>query len=129
MQVCCLILFQENKILACRRALHKSNGGLWEFPGGKLKQGESEESCIVREIQEELNITLKSVTRIQSFQSENIHLIPFISSSYLGKINALEHAEIAFFKAEDLPLLNWSPADIPLMSYILTHLNSLKSTL
>lgn len=48
----------QGQILIARRRQGKSQGGLWEFPGGKLEAGESPEACLVRELREEMNIEI-----------------------------------------------------------------------
>ncbi len=54
---CAIILFQ-NKILVTQRSESMKLPLKWEFPGGKLEPGESEEACIIREIKEELNLNI-----------------------------------------------------------------------
>jgi ADP-ribose pyrophosphatase len=53
------LLDADNRILLGKRPEGKSMAGLWEFPGGKLEEGESPEAALVRELQEELGITTK----------------------------------------------------------------------
>ncbi len=54
------IILKEDKILIAKRGLDKKFGGRWEFPGGKLEPGESLQDCIKRELEEELNISIKN---------------------------------------------------------------------
>ncbi|WP_454060632.1 (deoxy)nucleoside triphosphate pyrophosphohydrolase [Elizabethkingia ursingii] len=58
-RVVCGVIFNEGRILLCRRKPEKSLGGYWEFPGGKIEVGETEEESLYRELQEELGITVK----------------------------------------------------------------------
>ena len=53
------IFTKGEKVLACRRAPHKSSPGLWEFPGGKVEAGESSFAALEREIKEELGFECK----------------------------------------------------------------------
>ncbi|HEX9972357.1 MAG TPA: (deoxy)nucleoside triphosphate pyrophosphohydrolase [bacterium] len=53
------IIVGDGKILITQRPFHDAFGGLWEFPGGKQEQGESLEQCLVREIYEELAVTIQ----------------------------------------------------------------------
>ena len=53
------IIWNKSRILIAKRRSNDTLGGLWEFPGGKKKQGESLEACLIREIKEELGILIK----------------------------------------------------------------------
>lgn len=53
------IIYKGDKFLIAQRNLKKSQGGLWEFPGGKIEQGESREDALKREIREEFNAEIK----------------------------------------------------------------------
>ena len=50
--------WKENKILISKRPTNVMLGGLWEFPGGKIKENEISEDCVKREIKEELNVSV-----------------------------------------------------------------------
>lgn len=58
--VCAVIIF-EGKVLATQRRWDKSNPNKWEFPGGKVEQYETNEESLIREIKEELNITIQPI--------------------------------------------------------------------
>lgn len=129
MRVCCLILFQDDKILACKRSANTSNGSLWEFPGGKIKPGETEEECIIREIKEELNIHIHPAFRLDTFTTGIIQLIPMLTSSYKGHLQLLEHDSMSFYPPEELNNLDWCPADIPIVKYLLENMDEVKRRL
>ncbi|MFA4977167.1 MAG: NUDIX domain-containing protein [Sphingobacterium sp.] len=57
--VVCGIIFKDDLVLICRRKPEKSLGGYWEFPGGKVEDGESNEESLLRELIEELNLKVK----------------------------------------------------------------------
>ena len=73
--------------------------GKWEFPGGKMEPGESTEACILREILEELNISILITKPLPSFtfvgNSLSIRLIPFLAAIHSGEISLTEHSEFA----------------------------------
>ena len=60
--VAAVISDDEGRVLACRRAPHKSLAGLWEFPGGKVEQGESTHDALCRELREEIGIEVRTAT-------------------------------------------------------------------
>ncbi len=56
------IIWREGRYLAAQRPLHKRHGGYWEFPGGKVEEGESLEQALARELSEELTISVEFCT-------------------------------------------------------------------
>ncbi|WP_208441338.1 (deoxy)nucleoside triphosphate pyrophosphohydrolase [Bartonella raoultii] len=71
--VACALLDQDNRVLLTKRPQGKSLAGLWEFPGGKVEQGEIPETSLIRELEEELGIYV---------QADNLHPLTFASHSY-----------------------------------------------
>jgi 8-oxo-dGTP diphosphatase len=125
-QVTCAIIVKEGKILAAQRSERMSLPLKWEFPGGKLMEGESEEDCLKREILEELNIaitiTSKLTTSIHDYGNFTIALIPFLAEYAGGEIKLHEHRQIGWFTKEELTALDWAPADIPILHELLALL-------
>ena len=64
-EVVAAIIYKDNKFLIAQRNLKKSQGGLWEFPGGKIEHGETREEALKREIYEEFHAEIK-VRRISN---------------------------------------------------------------
>mgnify|MGYP006246193805 CR=1 FL=1 len=100
LRVTCGVISQNGKFLIVQRA-HTSRHALkWEFPGGKIEPGETEEECMVRELKEELNIEIKVLQRMESVVCEEvdciIELIPFKCSIISGEITLLEHIKMAW---------------------------------
>ncbi|WP_439183187.1 (deoxy)nucleoside triphosphate pyrophosphohydrolase [Carboxylicivirga taeanensis] len=118
-QVTCAIIVDEGKILAALRQRQMSQNWKWEFPGGKIDEGESHEDCIRREIKEELNIhisiTGKLTPIIHCCPEKSIELIPFICSIEKGKVNAVDHEKVCWFTPTELKSLNWAEADFNVM--------------
>lgn len=113
--VTCAIIVRKQTVLACLRAEGSEHAHQWEFPGGKIEEGETAEECIVRELFEELNIKvklgeqLKSV--IQEYDKITIRLIPFLCDLTNGAPLAKEHSAIRWQPLAELDVLNWSKAD------------------
>jgi 8-oxo-dGTP diphosphatase len=118
-QVTCAIIEQDGRILAARRNRKQSNGGLWEFPGGKIHEQESPADALRREIREELGVSIDIINRLPAcsycYPGFEITLIPFICILLEGPPQALEHEEIRWIAISDADSLQWSPADIPVL--------------
>jgi 8-oxo-dGTP diphosphatase len=91
----------------------------WEFPGGKVEEGESCEACLRRELFEELAIHVDIVECLPqsdySYPSFTITLYPFICTIRSGEIVLGEHAALCWLHPADLLTLDWAEADIPVV--------------
>jgi 8-oxo-dGTP diphosphatase len=118
--VTCAIIVAEGRVLAARRALNRSQGGLWEFPGGKMHVGETAEACICREIAEELGTAVQIIARLPDclhhYPDKSVCLIPFICKPVKeAEFQAIEHEEIRWCSDEELSALDWCAADVPVL--------------
>jgi 8-oxo-dGTP diphosphatase len=120
--VCGVIENSEGRFLACLRPAGKHLGGLWEFPGGKVDPGESPESALVRELQEELavdvEVGLPLTAVIWSYEERTIRLLPFRCSIVGGELRAIEHEKLCWCLPEDFNDLPWADADVPILREI-----------
>jgi 8-oxo-dGTP diphosphatase len=96
----------------------------WEFPGGKINDGESPQECLRREIVEELGVRI-SVGRLLPSHTHDyavftVTLHPFICAIESGQITPHEHAAIVWLTPEELPSLDWAEADLPVMETYLS---------
>ena len=120
-EVVAAIIFFENKILCLKRGYSKYDyiSFKYEFPGGKIKNDESNVNALKREIKEELNIDIiiknKFKTIIHNYPDFNIKLHSYICSTnnFYGKL--YEHSEYKLLKINELKSVNWLEADIPLI--------------
>ncbi|WBT09763.1 (deoxy)nucleoside triphosphate pyrophosphohydrolase [Corynebacterium sp. SCR221107] len=116
-QVTGAVLVKDGLILAAQRSLTKSQGGLWEFPGGKVEPGETPEQSLARELKEELLCDAKIGDLITTSEHTYEHATIVLSTYFctlLGNAPRLtEHQEIRWMKPEELATLDWAPADIP----------------
>lgn len=110
---------QPLELLAARRSLNMPEAGFWEFPGGKLEPDESPENCLMRELEEELGISVsveRALTPVSQNQSTRIlQLLPFICTLQQGRPEAREHEQLLWAGPADLLKLNWIPADLVIL--------------
>jgi 8-oxo-dGTP diphosphatase len=130
-RVTCAIIECNGEVLITQRSASMSQPLLWEFPGGKVEAGETDKSCLVREILEELNLNVtphKGLTpSICTYSFKTVILIPFLCSLDGGELKLLEHADSRWVGVEELLDFNWCPADIPIVKeYILLKNNKRK---
>ena len=105
--------------LVGRRPIGGAFGGLWEFPGGKLKPGESQQAALIREIKEELGVSvtpgdLLARGHATSFKHE-ITLDIYLATMDLPQqvVRKREHDELRFCSVTEIDQLAWAPADLP----------------
>jgi 8-oxo-dGTP diphosphatase len=123
LSVTCAIIVFGDKILVTQRSASMTLPLKWEFPGGKLQQGESEEECISRELKEELSIDVQIIKRLTCskfhYDTFSINLIPFLVAYVGGELQLSEHKEAKWLAKEELISLDWAPADIPILNELL----------
>ena len=94
-----------------------SHPGKWEFPGGKVEENETPEECLVREIQEELGVTVEILQRLPvhpyTYKSGfSLELIPFRCRIQSGYLAPHQHSEIRWVKKEEIHNLDLAGADV-----------------
>jgi 8-oxo-dGTP diphosphatase len=122
--VCGIIKNSSGQFLACRRGLERHLGGLWEFPGGKIDEGETAELAIERELMEELGVTVRVGEPLSAVVewtdgAVSIRLRGFFCEIVQGEPHAHEHEEIRWCDISELPHLDWAEADIPLVDELM----------
>jgi 8-oxo-dGTP diphosphatase len=120
----CVLLDSEGRILIAKRPPGRSLAGLWEFPGGKVEQGESPEHALVRELAEELGIDIAPADltplTFASHSYPDFHLLMplFLCSRWRGEATPHEGQELAWVKPAELPAYAMPPADEPLKAVL-----------
>lgn len=118
-RVTCAIIEFAGKVLVVQRSKKMNLPLKWEFPGGKIEEGELEEECIVREIKEELNLDIEISKKLNSTEYDypniSIELIPFVVTQVGGQISLSEHAYYKYLSKDELLNLDWAEADIPIV--------------
>ncbi len=117
--VTCAIIEKSGKVLSTQRSETMSLPLKWEFPGGKIKDGEHPEECLKRELHEELSIAVaisRSLDPItHQYPNFIITLYPFVCRITAGEIKLHEHKALTWLLPEKLHELDWAEADIPLI--------------
>lgn len=118
--VACALLDTDGRILMSRRPKGKQHAGLWEFPGGKLEEGETPEQALKRELWEELGVEpcercFQAFTFV-SHEYEDFHLLMplYLCRQWDGFVRPKEGQEIKWVFPDRLLELDLVPADIPL---------------
>ncbi len=118
-EVVAAILRDGDKILATQRG-YGEFAGSWEFPGGKMEQGESREAALHREISEELNVDIKVddflMTVEYSYPSFYLILHCYLCHVVEGDITLLEHSSGRWLTREELDSVDWLPADLDVVN-------------
>ena len=107
------VIERRGSYLICQRPLEKRHGGLWEFPGGKLRDGESLEDAASRELAEELGIKVQTVGKpLFSLQDPGSDfVITFCSVEAVGEPTAKEHLDARWVEAGELLDFALAPSD------------------
>ena len=114
------IIKKDNKILATQRGYGEFEG-LWEFPGGKIEEGETKEEALIREIKEELNADIKvdEFALDLEWQYPNFYLyMSCFMCSLESDIELLEHIGAKWLSLDDLDSVEWIEADIKAVNYL-----------
>ena len=110
---------KDGRVLMQQRPFGKAHGGLWEFPGGKVDAGESLDSALIREIDEELGIDLDADAlaplTFAAFAGEPIVILLYTCGQWRGEPKCLEGEAIGWFAPEELEGLKMPPLDVPLV--------------
>lgn len=109
------VIYKENKFLIAQRNLKKAQGGLWEFPGGKLEKNESPEEALKREIKEEFDADIEVGNYIgecvHHYPEKDIKLIFYKAVLISENITLLEHEDCAWITKENKEEYEFAGAD------------------
>lgn len=124
------LIDEKGRVLLHRRRFEGVHAGLWEFPGGKVQTGESPETALVREIEEELGlqtqefqlrpISFASGPRDPSLPNQHLVILLYTCRDWRGEVQCLAGHELDWFAPEDIGSLDMPPLDYPLATDLLT---------
>jgi 8-oxo-dGTP diphosphatase len=114
--VAAIIRNKDNKILIAQRNLKKSQGGLWEFPGGKIESNETKEEAIIREIKEELDMNIEVYSyfdeKLYEYPDKVINLIALNCTMLDDHYDVLEHEKVEWINKQEFDNFDFAPADV-----------------
>jgi 8-oxo-dGTP diphosphatase len=123
--VACALVDADGRVLITQRPEGKALAGLWEFPGGKLEPGERPEASLIRELQEEIGITVQEAClaplTFASHAYDDFHLLMplYICRRWEGLVVPREGQKLAWVRPNKLRDYPMPPADIPLIPHLI----------
>ena len=128
--VAAALIDADNRVLIAQRPPGKTLGGLWEFPGGKIEPGERPEAALIRELHEELGITVKEAClaplTFASHAYPDFHLLMplFVCRRWEGLAQAREAQALKWVRPGELRAYPMPPADGPLIAPLVELIGS-----
>lgn len=120
------ILVRQGRALAARRAPGQAHEGKWEFPGGKLETGETEEMCLEREMREEFGIRGKTgphfADSLYAYEKGEILLRAYLFDWQQGEMIPTVHDKLLWAGAGQIETLDFTPADVPIAARVRKYL-------
>ena len=122
-EVVAALIWDKDQFMICQRPAHKARGLLWEFVGGKVEAGETKESALIRECQEELAVTLSVgdvfMEVLHEYPDITVRLTLFNAVIAQGVPQKLEHNDVRWITPAEIPQYDFCPADIEILDKIM----------
>ena len=124
----CALVDADGRVLIAQRPQGKAMAGLWEFPGGKVEDGERPEWSLIRELKEELGVAVSEACLaplpFASHSYPDFHLLMplYVCRRWEGTVTALEAQQLAWVKPNRLRDYEMPPADVPLIAHLMALL-------
>ena len=115
-RVTAAIIIENHKVFIAKRKPPGRMPGMWEFPGGKIEDGEIPKQCLKRELREELEIDVvigdHIGTNLHKYDLYTVELMAYRATIIAGEIKLNDHAAMAWVEAKDMSRYEFAPADI-----------------
>lgn len=119
MRVVAAAIVRDAKVLAARRSRPAALAGGWEFPGGKLENGESEPDAVARECREELGVRIQVGVRLGAARDDRIRLVLYAAALDDGEpVAGDDHDELRWLELSTLADVEWLPIDRELLPVV-----------
>ncbi len=124
-EVVAALIREGDRFMICQRPAHKARGLLWEFVGGKVEPGETREQALIRECREELAVTVSVgevfMDVVHTYPDLTVHLTLFHAAIAEGVPQKLEHNDIRWITAAEIPEYAFCPADEEILRRLREH--------
>ena len=118
-EVVAALIWDKNRFMICQRPANKARPLQWEFVGGKVEPGETRQQALIRECREELAITLRVgdvfSDIVHQYPDITIHLTLFQAEIAEGIPRKLEHNDLRWITADEIPQYGFCPADVKIL--------------
>lgn len=124
-EVVAAVIIHDHKILCVQRGDNKFDyiSRKYEFPGGKIEQGETKKETIIREIKEELRMDIVPLEELETVEHEYpdfyLKMHSFICESLIPEVHLTEHIDFKWLLVSELNELDWAGADLPIVAQLM----------
>lgn len=123
-EVVAALIWREGRFLICQRPENKARGLLWEYVGGKVEPGETQEEALIRECREELDIKVSVrdvyMRVVHEYPDITIRLTLFNADITEGEIRLIEHKSFRWITPGEIPEFTFCPADVSINEKIMS---------
>ena len=118
------LILQNDKLLICQRPKFKEHPFKWEFPGGKIKNDETNEEALIREINEELSINIINCEKLIDYNfyykdlNKRVFIYFYLVNNFSGEVLNNFHKELKWIEIKDIREYDFLEGDLKIIDYI-----------